>query len=178
MSVGIDGGYVRAAHKKGCFEVIAGRSVVAFRRNKEDSVPPTKCFGFVQTYDDKPRRRLWELMKSQGLQENQQIVFMSDGGDDVNQVQESLALQDRRASLCQFSPIRPILLSMLVREKMKHKIAEGGLFLFLGKNRKRLKAICYDGTRLLLLSKRMERIFARVNALSWPKNPSGTIVKA
>lgn len=32
MFVGIDGGYVRAAHKKGCFEVIAGRSVVAFRR--------------------------------------------------------------------------------------------------------------------------------------------------
>jgi hypothetical protein len=25
------------------------------------------CFGFVQTYDKKPRRRLWELMKSQGM---------------------------------------------------------------------------------------------------------------
>lgn len=90
MSVGIDGGYVRAAHKKGCFEVIAGRSVVAFRRNEEDSVPPTKCFGFVQTYDEKPRRRLWELMKSQGMRENQQVVFMSDGGEDVLQVQEYL----------------------------------------------------------------------------------------
>jgi len=31
MTVGMDGGYVRAAHKPGCFEVIAGRSVVAFR---------------------------------------------------------------------------------------------------------------------------------------------------
>jgi hypothetical protein len=31
MTVGIDGGYVRAAHKQGCFEVIAGRSIVAFR---------------------------------------------------------------------------------------------------------------------------------------------------
>jgi hypothetical protein len=30
--VGIDGGYVRVAHKEGFFEVIAGRSVVAFRR--------------------------------------------------------------------------------------------------------------------------------------------------
>ena len=40
---------------------------------------------------------------------------------------------------------------------MKHKIVEGDLYLFLGKNRKRLKAICYDGTGLLLLSKRMER---------------------
>src|SRR6202011_4115200 len=88
MTVGIDGGYVRAAHKQGCFEVIAGRSVVAFRRAEGDSVPPPKCFGFVQTYDEKPRRRLWELMKSQGLQDHQQVVFMSDGGEDVRRVQE------------------------------------------------------------------------------------------
>jgi hypothetical protein len=90
MTVGIDGGYVRAAHKQGNFEVIAGRSVVAFRREEGDTVPPSKCFGFVQTYDEKPRRRLWELMKSQGMQENQQVVFMSDGGEDVRQVQEHL----------------------------------------------------------------------------------------
>ena len=90
MAVGIDGGYVRAAHKQGCFEVIAGRSVVAFRRAEADPVPLPKCFGFVQTYDEKPRRRLWELMKSQGMQENQQVVFMSDGGEDVRRVQEYL----------------------------------------------------------------------------------------
>ena len=35
-------------------------------------------------------RRLWEVMKSQGMQENQQVVFMSDGGEDVRQVQEYL----------------------------------------------------------------------------------------
>jgi hypothetical protein len=56
------------------------KSVVAFRRDDEGEVPSAKCFGFVQTYDEKPRRRLWELMKSQGMQENQQVVFMSDGG--------------------------------------------------------------------------------------------------
>jgi hypothetical protein len=90
MTVGLDGGYVRAAHKQGCFEVIAGRSVVAFRRAEGDPVPPAKCFGFVQTYDEKPRQRLWEVMKSQGMQENQQLVFMTDGGEDVRQVQEYL----------------------------------------------------------------------------------------
>ena len=47
ITVGIDGGYVRAAHKQGNFEVIAGRSVVAFRREEGDLVPPPKCFGFV-----------------------------------------------------------------------------------------------------------------------------------
>jgi hypothetical protein len=90
ITVGIDGGYVRAAHKQGWFEVIAGKSVVAFRREDEGEVPSAKCFGFVQTYDDKPRRRLWELMKSQGMQENQQVVFMSDGGENVRRVQEYL----------------------------------------------------------------------------------------
>ena len=59
MTVGIDGGYVRGAHKQGCFEVIAGRSVVAFRRAETDPVYTAECFGFVQTYDEKPRRRLW-----------------------------------------------------------------------------------------------------------------------
>ncbi|HMF77561.1 MAG TPA: ISKra4 family transposase [Bryobacteraceae bacterium] len=90
ITVGIDGGYVRAAHKQGCFEVIAGKSVVAFRRDDANEEPSAKCFGFVQIYDEKPRRRLWELLKSQGMQENQQVVFMSDGGEDVRRVQQYL----------------------------------------------------------------------------------------
>ena len=90
ITVGIDGGYVCAAHKQGWFAVIAGKSVVAFRRNEEGEVPSAKCFGFVQTYDEQPRRRLWELMKSQGMQENQQVVFLSDGGESVGRVQEYL----------------------------------------------------------------------------------------
>ena len=53
-------------------------------------MPPSKCFGFVQTYDQKPRQRVWEVMKPQGMHENQQVVFMSDGGEDVRQVQEYL----------------------------------------------------------------------------------------
>jgi hypothetical protein len=90
ITVGIDGGFVRAAHKGGWFEVIAGKSVVAFRREDNDETPSAKCFGFVQTYDEKPRRRLWELLKSQGMQENQQVVFLSDGGDTARRLQEYL----------------------------------------------------------------------------------------
>jgi hypothetical protein len=89
ITVGIDGGYVRAAHKQGLFEVIAGRSVPSFLR-ANDGVPESKCFGYVQSYDEKPRRRLYELMKSQGLQDHQSVVFMSDGGDDVRRVQTYL----------------------------------------------------------------------------------------
>ena len=90
ITVGIDGGYVRAAHKQGFFEVMAGRSVVAFRRAADDEVPESKCFGYVQTYEEKPRRRLFELMKSQGLPDHQQVVFLWDGGEDVRRVQTYL----------------------------------------------------------------------------------------
>ncbi len=90
MTVGIDGGFVRAAHKEGFFEVIAGKSVVDFRRSDEEATSSSKCFSFVQTFDQKPRRRLWELLKSQGMQENQQVVFLSDGGDSVRNLQAYL----------------------------------------------------------------------------------------
>src|SRR5437764_1404660 len=39
--------------------------------------------GFVQGYDQHPKRRLFELLTAQGLQMNQAITFLSDGGDTV-----------------------------------------------------------------------------------------------
>ena len=88
LTVGIDGGYVKAqGMEQGSFEVIAGKSILAFRRDEEESIPSSKTFAFVQTYDDKPRRRLFEVLQSQGMQMNQQIEFLSDGGDDVRDVQ-------------------------------------------------------------------------------------------
>ncbi len=57
-------------------------------------------------------------------------------------------------------------LSMLVREKVKAKIVDGDLFLFMGKNRKKIKGICYDGTGLLLIAKRLDNgCFMRVEKL-------------
>ncbi len=48
-------------------------------------------------------------------------------------------------------------LSYLVREEMGKDIDVGDLFLFLGKNRRRLKALRFDGSGLVLLTKRMEK---------------------
>ena len=80
MTVGIDGGYVRDwKHKKTHFEVIVGKSL------PRDG--PDKYFGFVHSYDTKPKRRLFEVLKGQGLQNNQQITFLSDGGDTVRDLQ-------------------------------------------------------------------------------------------
>jgi hypothetical protein len=66
MTVGIDGGYIRNWEKKQQhFEVIVGKSILAFRRDDEDDIPSNKCFGCVQTVDEKPKRRLFEVLKSQ-----------------------------------------------------------------------------------------------------------------
>src|SRR4029453_8965573 len=59
LTVGLDGGFVRARHKRGCFEVIVGKSVLEFKRDDPEAEKSRKCFGFVQTFDEKPRRRLF-----------------------------------------------------------------------------------------------------------------------
>ena len=83
LVVGIDGGYVRDwEDKQKHFEVIVGKSM------PEEGAD--KCFGFVQTYDKKPKRRLFELLKSQGMQFNQQVTFLSDGGEDIRDLQSYL----------------------------------------------------------------------------------------
>ena len=80
LTVGIDGGYIRQwDDKKAHFEVIVGKSI------PEEGAG--KCFGLVQSYDDKPKRRLFEVLKRQGMQMNQQIVFLSDGGETVRNLQ-------------------------------------------------------------------------------------------
>lgn len=42
------------------------------------------------------------------------------------------------------------------RDKMKSQVNQGHLYLFFGKNRRRLKALFYDGTGLVLLCKKIE----------------------
>jgi hypothetical protein len=82
LTVGLDGGYVHArdeqSRKARWFEVIVGKSL--------PDEGPSKCFGFVHTYDTRPKRRLFEVLKSQGMQANQQVTFLSDGGDTVREL--------------------------------------------------------------------------------------------
>ena len=88
ITVGIDGGYVRNwEEKKQHCEVIVGKSILAFKREDEEDIPSSQCFGFVQTLDTKPKRRLFEVLQSPGHQMNQQLTFLSDGGDTVRDLQ-------------------------------------------------------------------------------------------
>jgi hypothetical protein len=97
LAVGLDGAIIRARrgscgeHTANLFEVIAGKSILAFRRDEPDGLPPTsKCFALVQRYDTKPRRRLFDLLMSQGMQANQQVTFFTDGGDTVRRLPDDL----------------------------------------------------------------------------------------
>ena len=83
LVVGMDGGYVRFYERKsaskGYFQVVAGKSIKADRTSK--------CFGMVYSYDTKPKRRVFEVLKSQGMQMNQQVTFLSDGEESIRELQ-------------------------------------------------------------------------------------------
>ena len=81
LTVGIDGGYIRdCKNRKTNFEVIVAKSF------SETESP--KRLGFVQSLDDEPERRLMKMLRNQGLKENQQISFLSDGADNVRDLQQ------------------------------------------------------------------------------------------
>jgi hypothetical protein len=81
--VGLDGAYVHAkgqpSRTEGWFEVIVGKSLPS-----QDQSP--KCFGFVSRYDPEPERRFSAWLEGQGLQSNQPVTFLSDGGETVREL--------------------------------------------------------------------------------------------
>ena len=69
ITVGIDGGYVRSRDKRQShYEVMAAKSVPADRSNR--------YLRLVHTRDTRPKRRLHEVLKEQGWQENQPVTFL------------------------------------------------------------------------------------------------------
>jgi transposase len=48
-------------------------------------------------------------------------------------------------------------LTSIVSERMGKRLIDGDLFLFFGNSRKKMKMICYDGTGVVLINKRIER---------------------
>ncbi|MGH9631298.1 MAG: hypothetical protein ACRD7E_23585, partial [Bryobacteraceae bacterium] len=87
LTVGLDGGFVHARDEEhrqaGSFEIMVGKSIV------EDG--GAKCFAFVNREGAKPKRRLFEVLKAQRLQLNQQLMFLSDGGDTIRDLQMYLS---------------------------------------------------------------------------------------
>src|SRR5664279_341529 len=77
--VGLDGGYVHSSTQRsrrdGWFEVIAGKAIPATGK--------ASCFADVQTYHTKPKRRLFQALQAQGMTANQQVTFLTGGGEDI-----------------------------------------------------------------------------------------------
>jgi transposase len=65
-------------------------------------------------------------------------------------------------------------LHVLVTERMGEDPRAGALFVFSNRRHKRIKILCWDGTGLWVLTKRLEQ-----GTFSWPKNiePSVTTLK-
>lgn len=81
--VGLDGGYVRNwDDRKTNFEVIVGQSVPEDRN--------ARYVGLVHGYDRKPKRRLFDVLTSQGLQANQDVTFLTDGGEEIRGLTEQI----------------------------------------------------------------------------------------
>jgi hypothetical protein len=79
--VGLDGGYVRNwGDRKTNFEIIVGRLL------PEDRDARYVCL--VHGYDRKPKRRLFDVLKSQGLQANQDVTFRTGGAEEVRALTE------------------------------------------------------------------------------------------
>lgn len=80
ITVGIDGGYIPKREgknrKAGFCEVILGKTL-------QQNSSCNKRFGFVKSYNEKPKQRLSLALKSQGLSLNQITTFLSDGADNV-----------------------------------------------------------------------------------------------
>ena len=74
--VGLDGGYVRSwADRTRNFEIIVGRSM------PEDG--GSRYLGFVHGHDREPEKRIVGVLRAQGVQANQDVTFLTDGGEEV-----------------------------------------------------------------------------------------------
>ena len=71
--------------------------------------------GLVHTYDPKPKRRLFDLLQSQGLQANQDVTFLTGGAERIRSLAERVRPESqhvpdwfhitmRLTVLCQYAP--------------------------------------------------------------------------
>jgi hypothetical protein len=116
--VGLDGGYVRDwEDRKTNFEVIVGRSVPEDR--------DARYVGLVHGYDSKPKRRLFDVLKSQGLQANQDVTFLTDGGEEVRALTEFVTPESEHVLDWFHITMRVTVLEQYARGVAHHDAAAG-----------------------------------------------------
>jgi hypothetical protein len=82
--IGLDGGYIRDwRDRRKNFELIVGRSM--------PDEGEARYIGFVHGYDRKPQRRIIDHLRHQGFQADQDLTFITDGGDEVRALAERIS---------------------------------------------------------------------------------------
>ena len=133
--VGLDGGYVRDWDERTTnFELIVGRSM------PEDRQP--RYVGLVHGYDRKPKRRLFEHLQAQGLQANQDVTFLTDGGDEVRALTERMTPEAEHVLDWFHIAMRLTVLEQYARGVAHHDEAEGERLL---RTLKRVKWLLWHG---------------------------------
>ena len=133
--VGLDGGYVRDwTSRKTNFEIIVGRSM------PEDRA--ARYVGLVHGYDKKPKRRLFDVLKSQGLQENQDVTFLTDGGKELRLLTERVTPAAEYVLDWFHITMRITVLMQYVRGVAQHDTAKGAELL---QSLKRIKWLLWHG---------------------------------
>lgn len=116
--VGLDGGYVRNwQDRKTNFEVIVGQSVPEDRE--------ARYVGLVHGYDCKPKRRLFDVLKSQGLQPNQDVTFLTDGGEEIRALTELVTPESEHVLDWFHITMRVTVLEQYARGVAHHDAAAG-----------------------------------------------------
>lgn len=133
--VGLDGGYVRNWNdRKTNFELIVGRSMPEDR--------PNRYVGLVHGYDRKPKRRLFEVLKSQGLQPNQDVTFLTDGGEEVRSLTQMITPEAEHVLDWFHIAMRLTVLEQYARGVAHHDADEGARLL---KELARIKWLLWHG---------------------------------
>ncbi len=133
--VGLDGGYVRDwDERKANFELIVGRSI------PDDRDP--RYIGLVHGYDRKPKRRLFELLKEQGLQANQDVTFLTDGGEEVRALTELVTPESEHVLDWFHIAMRLTVLEQYARGVAHHDADEGARLL---RTLERIKWLLWHG---------------------------------
>src|SRR5204863_10114631 len=77
--------YVKNGSHQLTFRTLFGTMKLASQRFF--TCPCQKARISVLGHKDKMQQQVYEVLKSQGMQMNQQVIFLSDGGDDVRNLQ-------------------------------------------------------------------------------------------
>ncbi len=88
-----------------------------------------RYLGLVHGYDRKPKRRLFDLLKEQGLQANQDVTFLTDGGEEVRTLTELVTPEAEHVLDWFHVTMRLTVLSQYARGVARHDEAEGARLL-------------------------------------------------